>query len=395
MTLDQRLVAGLIRLFPGRFRARFGEEMLAVYRDRRDALGGSRGALVRHALATLGDLLVSLPPVYLAERRARGRPGHRHRESHPMQSLVLDLRHTVRALRQQPGFAIVAILTLALGIGANTSVFSVLDRVILAPLPYDDPAQLVRLYSAQREDPGARQYLTAPDFLDVRDGTDAFAALGTLYTYRESGADLTPADGPPRRIRLLQVSAGYFPTLRATPLLGRTFAPDEERAGVTRVVLSYGLWRNLTGGDPAVVGRTISLDGQAYEVIGVMRPGFQDVAGEDVAAWVPANLARGGDNTRQNSYLSAIGRLRPGVSLAQAQAEVDAVMARLAREFPGPNEDRTMRVVPLLDDTVGDSRGAVYVLMGAASLVLLIACLNVANLFLARSLGQARVLAIR
>jgi putative ABC transport system permease protein len=399
MKLDELLFAAVIRLYPARFRARFGAEMLSAYLDKRDALAGTglRAGVLRHTLATLCNLLVSLPAVHFEEgQRYRPRPSIRQTGgTNRMQNFAVDLRHAVRSLRQQPGFAAVTILTLALGIGANTAVFSVLNSVVLAPLPYDQPEQLVRLYTAQRKEPDARQYLTVPDLLEVRDGADAFAALGTLYTYRESGADLTPADGPPRRIRLLRVSSGYFPVLRATPLLGRTFTADEDRADVTRVVLSYRLWRETANADPAVVGRAIPLNGQAYEVIGVMRPGFRDVAGDDVAAWVPANLELGGSNNRGNHYLSAIARLRPGATQAQAQAQVDAVMARLAREYPHSNETRIMRVLPLLDDTIGESRSSVYVLMGAAGLVLLIACLNVANLFLARSLGQARVLAIR
>jgi putative ABC transport system permease protein len=383
-----RLVAWLIRLYPAAFRQRFGAEMLATYLDQRDA-----APTLRRTLATLGNLLLSLPAAYL-EARGRHPAAPPARKTSPMSNFVSELRQVSRALTRQPGFSVVAILTLALGIGANTAVFSVLNSVVLAPLPYDQPEQLVRLYTASRQEPGQRQFLTALDLLDVREQSGAFAQLGTLYTYRETGGDLTPPGEQPRRIRVMDVSAGYFAALRATPLLGRTFTPDEERPGVARLVLSYRLWREVANGDPAIIGRTISLNGREYQVIGVMRPGFRDVAGEDVAAWLPANLERGGSNSRHNHYLSAIARLAPGVTLAQAQARVNAVMERNAAQFPG-SKDRTMRVLPLLDDTVGESRGPVYVLMGAAGLVLLIACLNVANLFLARSLGRSRDLAIR
>lgn len=384
-----RLVAWLIRLYPAEFRQRFGAEMLATYLDQRDA-----APTLRRTLATLGNLLLSLPAVHLEARRAR-RPAHPIRRTSSMGSFLSELRQVSRALAKQPGFAAVAILTLALGIGANTAVFSVLNSVVLAPLPYDQPEQLVRLYTASRQEPELRQFLTALDLLDVREQSGAFTELGTLYTYRETGGDLTPAGEQPRRIRVMDVSAGYFKALRATPLLGRTFTPEEEHPAVPHLVLSYRLWKEVANGDPNIIGRTIPLNGRECEVIGVMRPSFRDVAGEDVAAWLPANLERSGSNSRYNHYLSAIARLKPGVTLAQAQARVSAVMARNAAWFPQTNRDRTMRVLPLLDDTVGESRGSVYVLMGAAGLVLLIACLNVANLFLARSLGQSRDVAIR
>jgi len=304
-----------------------------------------------------------------------------------------DVRDAARALRQQPAFAAVAMVTLALGIGANTAVFSVLNSVILAPLPYDHPEQLVRIYTASVEDRSQRFFHTVPDILDVRDQVGAFASMGIMYTYREVGRDLT-AGGGTARVRVLPVSANYFRTLRVTPLLGRTFTPDEERGDVHRILLSHALWSSFSGRDPDIIGRTIEVDGAAFEVVGVMRPGFLDVVTGEAAAWVPLNLERAG-NSRDNHYLSAIGRLAPGVTVAQAQAEVDAVMSRIAQEFPRTNERRTMTVVPLHDDVVGASSTALYVLMGAAGLVLLIACLNVANLFLARSIARTRETAIR
>jgi len=388
--IGPRLVALIIRLYPASFRRRFGEEMLSAYLDQRDAVPSAR-----QTLATLRNLLASLPATHLEARRVYHPPDLQSSRTSPMRNFASELRHMARSLTKQPGFAVVAIVTLALGIGANTAVFSVLNSVVLAPLPYDQPEQLVRLYTASRTEPAQREFLTAIDLLDVRDQSGAFSDLGTLYTYRETGGDLTLPGADPRRIRVVDVSAGYFPALRATPLLGRTFTPDEEHGVVARVVLSHRLWRELTNGDPSIIGRTIPLNMRDCEVIGVMRPTFRDVAGEDVAAWLPANLDRGGRNSRVNHYLSAIARLKPGVTLAQAQARVDAVMKRAEDAFPDTSKDRIMRVLPLLDDTVGESRTSVFVLMGAAGLVLLIACLNVANLFLARSLGQTRDVAIR
>jgi putative ABC transport system permease protein len=313
-----------------------------------------------------------------------------------MHQFFADLRRAVRALRRQPGFTLVALITLALGIGANTAVFSVLSSVVLEPLPFGHPGRLVRLYTAALDEPGARYFHTVPDILDVREQSGAFASVGVMYTYREVGSDLTARDGTTQRVRVIPVSADYFRTLEATPLLGRTFTADEEHPDVRRILLSHALWVAFAGADPDIVGRTLQVDGEAYEVIGVMRPALHDVVTGDAAAWVPLSLETGGENTRDNHYLSAVARLAPGVSLAQAQARVDAVMARLRQDFaPNARSHRTMRVVPLHADVVRGSAAAVYVLMGAAGLVLLIACLNVANLFLARSLAQTREIAVR
>lgn len=396
--LDLALVVLALRLFPRTFRERFGDELLAAYLDQRDALAAhdTHGRAVRrHAARTIAGLLRALVAVHRRERRRLHAIHHTPTGTSPMQHFLSDARLTMRLLRQQPAFAAVAILTLAVGIGANTAVFSVLNSVVLSPLPYDEPQQLVRLYTAPANASERREYLTGLDILDVRDQVQAFSSLGIHYTYRERGADLTTASGESQRIRVMPVSFDYFATLRATPLHGRTFTRDEERAATRRAILSHSLWRAVTGGNPGVIGRSIELDGERYEVIGVMRPTFRDATAADVAVWIPANLGRAEPNDRDNHYLSAIARLRRGVSIAQAQAQVDALMQRLAAEYPDTNRDRVLRVIPLREDVVGDSAATVYVLMGAAGLVLLIACLNVANLFVARAIAQSRATAVR
>jgi putative ABC transport system permease protein len=407
--LDARLVALALRLYPTAFRSRFGDEMLSVYLDQRDAIVADPRrapfALEKHAARSLFGVLRNVVTVRRDAHRRVARVQDSHREpTSGMGTIVTDARHALRLLRTNPGFALVAILTLALGIGANTAVFSVLNSVILAPLPYDQPEQLVRLYSTRTDAPGERQFHTGLDILDVRREVRAFASLGIFYTYREIGGDLEVSGGAPQRIRVLPVSADYFRTLRATPLLGRPFTQDEERYDARRIVLSHALWSSLTGRDPSAIGRTIAFNGQSYEIIGVMRPTFSDVIAGDVAAWIPHDLQNAqrhrlamvpGSNNRYNSYLSAIARLAPGVSVEAAQAELDALMRRLGEAYPNTNATRTMRVMPLHQDIVGESTSAVYILMGAAGLVLLIACLNVANLFLARGVTQARDTAIR
>jgi putative ABC transport system permease protein len=396
--VGHRLVAAMVRAFPSPFRERFGAEMLATYLDQRDTIATAQSQLDlwRHDARTVASLCRAL----LAERRARtirinainARTTHR---ADPMSDFLFDLRLTLRSLRARPGFALLAILTLALGIGANTAVFSVLNSVILSPLPYTEPERLVRLYSASRESPADRNYHTGLDILDVREQVNAFESVGIMYSYRELGGDIAASDGHPERVRVLPVSADYFRTLGATPLLGQAFAREDERPDVRKLVLSHSLWQAFAGGDRAIVGRTIEFDGERYEVVGVMRPTFTDVNGSDVAAWIPQNLAPEGPNNRGNSYLSAIARLRPGSTIEQARAQLEGVMRRIDEQFPEEGQHRLVNVVPLKDDIVGQSSSAVYILMGAAGLVLLIACLNVANLFLARSVAQTRETAIR
>jgi putative ABC transport system permease protein len=311
-----------------------------------------------------------------------------------MNHLANDLRHLLRSLVKQPGFTAVAAFTLALGIGANTAVFSVLNSVILAPLPYTDPGRLVRVYTMRDLFPDGRGVLSVPDARDVRDLKGAFSSVGFFDNYSPTGADLSAPGEPPRRIRTLAVSSGYFATLGATPALGRTFVPDEEREGVDRVILSHPLWRDVAGLDPAVIGRTISLNGRALEVIGVMRPSFEDLVARDVDAWVPLDLTPSGKG-RWNHYLSAVARLAPGVTLAQAGARLHAMTAAQPGEYHPGEHGKDLYPAALHDDVVGSARSTVWILMGAAVLVLLIACLNVANLFLTRSLGQAHDLAVR
>ena len=399
--LGVRVVAAIIRAFPSPFRERFGGEMFAAYLDQRDAEAGHGGhrslRVLGHDIRTITGLLRARGDERReARQRIKAIENRTPREARSrMRHFASDLRHAVRTLRWQPGFSTVAILTLALGIGANTAVFSVLNSVILSPLPYHEPQQLVRLYTASRETPDAREFLNGLDIIDVRDQVDVFSAVGIMYTYRESGADLRTPDGHADRVQMVPVSAEYFQTLGATPMLGNVFTREDERPDARRVILSHQLWSMFTDRDSSIVGGTIDLNGLPYEVAGVMRPGFRDPLSPDVSLWVPQNLARSGPNNPDNYYLSAIARMKPGVAIAEAQSRVDAFMRRLDEERPNDDEERRMRVVPLHEDVVGDSKSAVFILMGAAGLVLLIACLNVANLFLARSVAQSRDTAIR
>ena len=346
--------------------------------------------LVRVPRERAGHWMNKLPGV---RRRPASPRTFSHREI-TMSHVVQDVRYAARSLRKNPVFSLIAVATLSLGMGATTAVFSVLNSIVLTPLPYNEPGQLVRLYSAAKKSPDARQFVTGLDFLDYREETDVFQDLASLYTYREVGVDLT-GSGSAQRVHALPVSADYFDVYRASPLLGRTFRRDEERPGSRLAILSHRLWRDYTDSDRDIVGHSLTLNGAPYTVVGVMSPTFLGVVAGEVDVWVPENLEPRGRNSRGNYYLSVVGRLQPGVTIEQAQSRLDVLSANLEERFPDSNKDKTTKLYPLLDDVVGSTETTLYILMGAAGLVLLIACVNVANLSLARSIARSRELAIR
>ena len=386
----------VLRLYPRAWRERFADEMVATWLDQYDAVvTAGRESTLHFVLRSMAGVIRNLVPVHLQQRVTAVTHPDLQPPGTRMRSIGHDVRFALRTLRKQPAFTTIAVLTLALGIGANTAVFSVLNSVVLSPLPYAEPHRLVRLYEATLEEPTMRNFLTVPDVIDVREDVRAFSSVGISYTYEAVGGDLTSDDGVTRRIRLMPVSADYFGTLRATPLLGRSFTRDEEIPDLPRVVLSHGLWRQVSNADSMIIGRTVRIDGVSMEVIGVMRPTFVDVVAGEIDAWTAQNTVDGGYNNRDNHYVSAIARLAPGTSLAQAQSEVDALMRRLGEQFPNTNDKRRIRVLPLHEDVVGESTSAIYILVGAAGLVLLMACLNVANLFISRAVARSQETAVR
>jgi putative ABC transport system permease protein len=298
-----------------------------------------------------------------------------------------DVRYALRSLRKNPGFAAVAVLTIALGLGANTAIFSFLDGVLLKPLGYPEPERLVQLW--EKPPGGTRNGISALNFQDWQKQSMSFTAMAasTGKTSTLSGS------GEPRQLRLNLVSAPYFDILGIRPTLGRTFSRGEDVPGKDHVlVLSHRIWMSQFGGDPLAVGRDVILDGEAHTVIGVLPAGEFDRRFAD--AWMP--LAFPADAVRNFHYLNAIARLKPGVTLEQAQAEMSQIAAGIAAQYPAIKKDWGATVDRWIDRVVGPQlRLSLFVLMSAVGVVLLIGCANLANLLLARAALRSREVTIR
>jgi predicted permease len=362
------LYRALLRLYPASFRNEYGGEMMADFvRRRREVRGG---------LGLVGLLAGAVVDVSLHAAAA-------HRDV-----LVQDARYAGRSLRRSPGFALTALLLVALGVGANTAAFSVADFVLLRPLPFPESDRLVRVWERV---PGYSRMEASP--ADYRDWKRLATPFESMAAFNTVGINLT-GRGDPRRIEVALVSSELLPTLGVAPMMGRSIASEDDRDGAAgTLLLSYRLWQSSFGGDAEVVGRTVRLDDHPYTVIGVMPPSFQ-FPSRDTEAWKPLQLPGDAYEDRNDNWLEVVGRLKPGVTLGEAGAAMDLVAAALRKEYPA-NDKVEISVIGLRDQLQRQSRLLLYALCGAALCVLLIACANLASLLLARGLARRQELAVR
>ncbi len=313
---------------------------------------------------------------------------------HMMETMFQDVRYGLRMLRKSPGFTAVALLTLALGIGANTAIFSVVYGVLLRPLPYQDPSRLIVL---QETTPKVGMVgVSYPNFVDWRAQSHAFSKLAAVHSVAFNLAGVGSGLDQPENISGSAVSSDFLAMLGVRPLLGRNFDPPEEKAGAPVVLVSYSLWQSHFGGALNALGRTVALDGLSFTIIGVLPPDFRWIEKTDVLEPIGVWANQADSNERgERGDTVVLGRLAPGIDFARAKAEMEGIAARLAQAYPGENDQFGVALQPIRDVFVNDLRPAVLVLFGAAIFVLLIACANVANLFLMRGASRTREIALR
>jgi predicted permease len=308
-----------------------------------------------------------------------------------IEDLWRDFRFSLRSLLKRPGFTAIALLALALGIGANTAIFSLVNAVILQPLPYRDPDRLISIYGTRNR--SSQGSVGPTDFLDYRSQNktfEQFAASGSMML----PMNLT-GSGEPERLNASIITGNYFDTFGVRPALGRGFSLENEKTGQDHVtVLSHAFWQTRFGGDPNIVNKTINLDGKAYEVLGVMPA--EVVLPQPAQLWVPLNFDADPEMKMRNArFLRGIGRLKEGVTLDQAQTDTDLIAAQLEQQYPDSNTGWSLRLIPLREILVGGSRTMLFILFGAVGFVLLIACANVANLLLVRAAARQKEIAMR
>src|SRR5262245_10790963 len=391
----RQLRAFLVRLFGVLNRARrereFAEELeshLAMHIEDNLRAGMSPEEARRVALLKLGGVTLTKE----CYREQRGLP--------MLETLFQDVRFGLRMLRKNPGFSLIAVLTLALGIGANTAIFSVVNAVLLRPVPYEHADRLVMIWDTNAERALDHERPAPGNFLDWKAQHQVFDGMAAWFQTSRTLRD----DHDAEQVQVAQVAGDFFQILRTSVTAGRTFSPAEVPGAVYNsangyvsgdrvAAISEGFWRRRFGGDAEIVGRTIQLDGQSWQVVAVLPPDFA-MPNREVELWTPWDLTRL-QNARDLRFLQVVARLRDGVTLPQAQAQLDALAAASAQQYPKANKGWGVKLVSLQEEIVGRARTALLVLFGAVVFVLLIVCANLASLLLARASCRQREMAVR
>jgi putative ABC transport system permease protein len=361
-----RFYRALLLLYPASFRAEYGGELRAAF-ERQHRSGGVLGTLAM-VIAAIADVVPNALAVH-------------------WDILRQDLRCVLRAIHQSPGFAITAVLVVALGVGANTAAFSVADFVLIRPLPFQRPDRLMKLWE---KTPGYREMELSPgNYRDWKVSTKSFASMAA---YTDMEVNLT-GSGEPQRLNRALVTSDLFSVLGVRPLIGRAFNAADTLTWQS-VILSYELWQTQFGADPRILGARVDLDGTPHTIVGVMPPTFHFPT-RDIALWTTMGFDADAFADRTNNYLDVVGRLRDGATLEGARSEAEVIFARLRREFPKDNEATGANIRPMANDLSARSRLLLLALCGAALCILLLACANLANLLLARAVGREREIAVR